>query len=112
MLAAVVARNPSWRYTKLGLDGSKGRFPGKRNSGFRALGAIHWTTEIAGAEISIQRFVSIPPNVHATGNIESMALLAGQSVGLIHDIRPAGEIVRETIAGAERLIRALSERFR
>jgi enoyl-[acyl-carrier protein] reductase II len=69
-------------------------------------------TAIAGAEISVQRFVSIPPNIHATGDIQSMALLAGQSVGLVHDIRPAGEIVREMVAGSERLIRALSERLR
>jgi NAD(P)H-dependent flavin oxidoreductase YrpB (nitropropane dioxygenase family) len=38
-------------------------------------------TVIAGIETLVQRFVSIPPNVHATGEIESMALLAGQSVG-------------------------------
>jgi enoyl-[acyl-carrier protein] reductase II len=69
-------------------------------------------TSIAGAEISVQRFVSIPPNVHATGDIQSMALLAGQSVGLVHELRPAGEIVREMVAGSERLIRALSERLR
>src|SRR6516162_1674700 len=69
-------------------------------------------TSIAGAEISVQRFVSIPPNVHATGDIESMALLAGQSVGLVHDLRPAGEIVQEMVARTERLIHALSERLR
>ena len=37
-----------------------------------------------------------------------MSLLAGQSVGLIDEIRPAAEILRETINGAERLIRGLS----
>jgi nitronate monooxygenase len=65
-------------------------------------------TEIAGAEIPIQRFVSMPPNAHATGDIESMALLAGQSVGLVDEIRPAVDIVRETVEGAARIIRALS----
>jgi enoyl-[acyl-carrier protein] reductase II len=65
-------------------------------------------TVIAGAEISIQRFVSMPPNVRATGDIESMALLAGQSVGLVDEIRPAADILRETVNGAERLIRDLS----
>src|SRR6516164_1497413 len=69
-------------------------------------------TSIAGAEISVQRFVSIPPNLHATGDIASMALLAGQSVGLVHDLRPAGEIVPEMVAGTERLIHALCERLR
>src|SRR5215469_4615708 len=67
-------------------------------------------TFVSGAEIPIQRFASMPPNIHATGDIESMSLLAGQSVGLIDEIRPAAEILRETINGAERLIRELSAR--
>jgi hypothetical protein len=37
-----------------------------------------------------------------------MSLLAGQCVGLIDKIRPAAEILRETVNGAERLIRELS----
>ncbi len=52
---------------------------------------------IAGAELPIQRFVSVPPNTHATGDIESMALLAGQSVGLVDEIRPTVDILRDTI---------------
>ena len=39
-----------------------------------------------------------------------MALLAGQSVGLIHEIRPAADVVRELVDGVERLIRELSVR--
>jgi len=50
----------------------------------------------------------MPPNIHATGDIESMSLLAGQSAGLIDEIRPAAEILRKTINGAERLSRKLS----
>ena len=65
-------------------------------------------TFVSGAEIPIQRFASMPPNIHVTVDIESMSLLAGQSVGLIDEIRPAAEILRETINGAERLIRGLS----
>jgi len=67
-------------------------------------------TNIGGAEVPIQRFVSMPPNCHARGDIESMALLAGQSVGLIHEIRPAADVVRELVDGVERLIRDLSVR--
>jgi enoyl-[acyl-carrier protein] reductase II len=63
---------------------------------------------IGGSEIPVPRFASLPPNRDATGDIESMALLAGQSVGLVHDIRPAAEIVREMVEGATRLIRGLS----
>jgi len=68
-------------------------------------------TIIDGAEMPVQRFASLPPNRDATGDIESMSLLAGQSAGLIREMRPAAEIVRETAQGAERLIRELSRSF-
>jgi nitronate monooxygenase len=60
-------------------------------------------TRIAGEDMPIQRFVGIPPNRHATGEIESMDLLAGQGVGLVTTIQPAAEIVR-TIADEARAI--------
>jgi NAD(P)H-dependent flavin oxidoreductase YrpB (nitropropane dioxygenase family) len=62
------------------------------------------STAITGRAMPVQRFVSLPPNTQATGDIESMALLAGQSVGLVHEIRPAADILRETVSGAESLI--------
>ena len=68
-------------------------------------------TVIAGSEMPVQRFVSMPPNVHATGDIESMALLAGQSVGLVDEVRPAADILCETVNGAERLIRQLAAKM-
>jgi len=37
-----------------------------------------------------------------------MALLAGQSVGLVNEIRSAGDIVWETFSGAELLIHEVS----
>jgi NAD(P)H-dependent flavin oxidoreductase YrpB (nitropropane dioxygenase family) len=52
----------------------------------------------------VKRFVGIPPNQSATGDIESMDLLAGQSVGLVREIKPAGEIVRDIMRGAQDLI--------
>ncbi len=62
---------------------------------------------MGGGEIPIHLFASMPPNVQATGDIESMSPFAGQSVGLVDEIRPAAEILRETVNGAERLIREL-----
>jgi NAD(P)H-dependent flavin oxidoreductase YrpB (nitropropane dioxygenase family) len=62
------------------------------------------TTNIGGREMRIPRFASLPPNAQATGEIESMALLAGQSVGLVNDIKPAATIVRELAQEAARLI--------
>jgi nitronate monooxygenase len=64
-------------------------------------------TVIGGAEMPVQRFASIPPNTQAIGDIESMALLAGQSVGLVDEMRPAADIVRQTISETESLIRQL-----
>jgi nitronate monooxygenase len=61
-------------------------------------------TRIGAQEMPIHRFVGIPPNQNATGDIDSMDLLAGQSVGLVPEIKPAGEIVREIMQAAQNLI--------
>jgi nitronate monooxygenase len=62
------------------------------------------TTSIADPEIPIQRFMSLPPSNRVTGDIESMALLAGQTVGLVKEIKSAATIVRELADEATRLI--------
>jgi NAD(P)H-dependent flavin oxidoreductase YrpB (nitropropane dioxygenase family) len=61
-------------------------------------------TSIADREILIQRFMSLPPSNRVTGDIESMALLAGQTVGLVKQIKSAATIVRELGDEATRLI--------
>jgi nitronate monooxygenase len=48
----------------------------------------------------IPRYASTSPRAGVTGDIEALALWAGQSVGLIDDVRPAGDIVRELAAEA------------
>jgi NAD(P)H-dependent flavin oxidoreductase YrpB (nitropropane dioxygenase family) len=62
-------------------------------------------TRIAGERVAIRRFMGLTPSVETTGDIESMALYAGQGVGLIHEIKPAAEVVRELVAGAQRILR-------
>ena len=62
------------------------------------------TNRIGGREIPIPRFMSAPPSANVTGDIDSMALLAGQAVGLVNEIKPAGMLVRELADGASRLI--------
>jgi NAD(P)H-dependent flavin oxidoreductase YrpB (nitropropane dioxygenase family) len=57
-----------------------------------------------GQRVPLQRFAGLPPTTEATGDIESMGLLAGQSVGLVTDIKPAAVIVRELVAGARAII--------
>jgi enoyl-[acyl-carrier protein] reductase II len=65
-------------------------------------------TVIAGQHVPLQRFMGFPPNVDATGDIESMDLLAGQGVGLVRAIEPAGEIVRELVDEARATISRLN----
>jgi nitronate monooxygenase len=43
---------------------------------------------------AILRYHDDFPGAHTTGDLQSMVLYAGESVGVIHEILPAGEIVR------------------
>jgi NAD(P)H-dependent flavin oxidoreductase YrpB (nitropropane dioxygenase family) len=60
---------------------------------------------IAGTTMPIPRASVMSPTRATTGTIEAMALYAGESVANVHDVRPAGAIVRDLVAGAERLLR-------
>jgi enoyl-[acyl-carrier protein] reductase II len=61
-------------------------------------------TTIAGQKMPLQRFVGFPPNLEATGDLEAMDFLAGEGVGLVREIKPAGEIVRELVAEAREIM--------
>ncbi len=61
-------------------------------------------TTIAGRAVPIPRFSTLPPSADVTGDVESMALLAGESAGLVDRIEPAAAVVRELVAGAARII--------
>lgn len=61
-------------------------------------------TVIAGQAMPVLRFMGFPPNRDASGDIESMDLLAGQGVGLVGEIKPAGEIVRELMEGVRHIV--------
>lgn len=67
---------------------------------------------IAGRSIPLQRFVGFPPNFEATGEIESMSLLAGQSVGLVSELLTAAELVRRLVAEATARAQLISETAR
>ncbi|XP_022762409.1 uncharacterized protein LOC111308352 [Durio zibethinus] len=59
---------------------------------------------IHGVEKEIRRFAGTVPNPTTTGDIESMVMYAGESVGLIKEILPAGEVVKRLVEGAQLLI--------
>jgi NAD(P)H-dependent flavin oxidoreductase YrpB (nitropropane dioxygenase family) len=61
-------------------------------------------TIIGGQPMPVLRFMGFPPNSDATGDIDSMDLLAGQSVGLVRELKPAREIVRELVEEAQQII--------
>jgi NAD(P)H-dependent flavin oxidoreductase YrpB (nitropropane dioxygenase family) len=61
-------------------------------------------TVIGGQAMPVLRFVGMPPNDEASGDVDSMALLAGQGVGLVREVKPAGQIVRELVEEAWQII--------
>jgi NAD(P)H-dependent flavin oxidoreductase YrpB (nitropropane dioxygenase family) len=65
-------------------------------------------TTVGGQRISLLRFMGFPPTPDASGDLESMDFLAGQSVGLVTEIKPADEVVRELVDGARRLLARLT----
>lgn len=61
-------------------------------------------TILAGQPVPLAKFSSLPPTPDATGDFEEMALIAGESVGLVKQIKPAGEIVRAMMEEARQII--------
>ena len=65
-------------------------------------------TTFGGQRLSVRRFMCFPPGADATGDIESMSLLAGQSAGLVNGIKPAAAVVEEIVETAGRIIEQLA----
>jgi len=61
-------------------------------------------TIIAGQAMPVLRFMGFPPNCDATGDVDSMALLAGEGVGLVREVKPAGQLVHELVEEARQII--------
>ncbi len=60
---------------------------------------------LTGQRYPVQRFGRGAPHEGMTGEIEAMALYAGESVGGVREVQPAAEIVRELVEEAESLLR-------
>jgi enoyl-[acyl-carrier protein] reductase II len=62
-------------------------------------------TVLGGRRLPMHRFSNLVPMRDATtGDLEEMALLSGQGVGLVTSIRPAAEVIAEMTAEAEKLL--------
>ncbi|KAL2937312.1 putative nitronate monooxygenase [Bienertia sinuspersici] len=59
---------------------------------------------IHGVDKDVRRFAGTVPNKSTTGDVESMAMYAGQGVGLIREILPAGEVVKKIVDEAQLLV--------
>ena len=61
-------------------------------------------TLLGGEEYIMPKFSAFPPTPETTGDFEEMMMVAGESSGLVKEIRPAGEIVHEMMEEARRII--------
>ncbi|MGH6985577.1 MAG: NAD(P)H-dependent flavin oxidoreductase [Caulobacteraceae bacterium] len=59
----------------------------------------------------LPRYAAVTPPPGANGEIEALSLWAGQGVGLVREIKGAGEIVAEIAAEAEATITVLARRL-
>ena len=62
----------------------------------------------AGETWEIPKYASITPTPEYTSDLEYLPFWAGQTCSLIHDIKPAGQIVRDIVAEAEQVIDRLA----
>ncbi|QEU89696.1 NAD(P)H-dependent flavin oxidoreductase [Streptomyces kanamyceticus] len=62
------------------------------------------TTVFQGEETVLRKFNVLPPTPATVADWEEMPWLMGQGVGLIHDVRPAGDIVRDMMDQAEHVL--------
>jgi nitronate monooxygenase len=66
---------------------------------------------LGGVRIPLPRFGGIPPARDASGEIECMDFLAGQCVGLVHEVKRAADIVREIEQQAAQVFREGGRQF-
>lgn len=75
--------------------------PGRRPGEGQAIGRTPGVGEIV-------TYQSSTPRAGTEGDIEAMSMWAGQGVGLATSVMPAGEIVREIVAEADKVLGALT----
>jgi len=82
---------------------------GKPRTGHRpGEGAIVGRVTRAGETWEVPKYGVVAPTPHFAGDLESIALWAGQSCSLVREIKPAGQIVRDIVSEAEALIDRLA----
>jgi nitronate monooxygenase/enoyl-[acyl-carrier protein] reductase II len=67
-------------------------------------GTIVGTVSLAGTTLEVPKYGAMIPITSFRGDMESVALLAGESCSLVHDIKPAAQIVQDVVREAEEAI--------
>jgi nitronate monooxygenase len=67
-------------------------------------GTIVGTVSVAGTTMEVPKYGAMPTITGFSGDMESIALYAGESCSLVHDIKPAAQIVHEVVRDAEEVI--------
>jgi len=67
-------------------------------------GTIVGTASVAGTTMEVPKYGAMLPITGFSGDMESVALYAGESCSLIHDIKPAAQIVQDVVREAEEVI--------
>lgn len=62
------------------------------------------TTMLGGREYRMPKFAAVLPTPETSGDFEEMCLAAGESAGLVREVKPAGEIVHEMMGEAEEIL--------
>ena len=65
------------------------------------------TMRLAGETVPLHRFCSFVPTPDTEGQISELPFLAGQGVGLVHEIPPVAQIIDRMMAEATTALSAL-----
>jgi NAD(P)H-dependent flavin oxidoreductase YrpB (nitropropane dioxygenase family) len=71
-------------------------------------GSIIGTMPVAGTSVDVVKYMVFPPLTGFTGNIDDVVLYAGESCGLVHNIKPAAQIVRDVVQEATEAMEELT----
>jgi enoyl-[acyl-carrier protein] reductase II len=84
-------------------------FGGREDSAPKDLEAqpIIGTMRLAGAEVPLHRFTSFVPTPDTEGRIEDLPFLAGQGVGLVHEVAPVRRIMETMMTEARAALSSL-----
>jgi len=67
-------------------------------------GTIAGTVSLAGTTMEVPKYGSMIPIASFAGDMESVALYVGESCSLVHDVKPAAQIVQDVVREAEEVI--------